>query len=92
MTLDYLRFDFKYKLSISNEQGIYLPPINLCTGTNVLLDKSKVIEYFDINICFKEYRSDAQKYYQQNERSLPRDTEYKDFCTNNNYKTEDIAT
>ena len=92
MTFDYLNFDFKYKLLISNEQGFYLPPINLCTGANVMFNRSKVIEYFDINNLWKQYRSDAQKYYEQNEKNLPLHTEYQDYCTNNNYKTKDINT
>ena len=47
---DYLNFDYELKLDISqNDREIYLPAISVCTENNVLFEKRKVSQYFDLN-------------------------------------------
>ena len=46
---DYLNFDYELKLSVINDRGIDLPAISVCTESNVLFDKRKVLLYFDLS-------------------------------------------
>ena len=50
MISDYLNFDYELKLIVSkNDRGIDLPAISVCTESNVLFDKKKVLQYFDLS-------------------------------------------
>ena len=63
MTIDFLQFDYEYKLFIDyNNDGIDLTPISVCTESDVLFDKRKVINNFDINLIYIKYENDAFNY------------------------------
>ena len=48
-SLDYLNFNYNYKLIIDdNRRGIELPAIWMCTDSRVLFDKYRVLDYFDM--------------------------------------------
>ena len=50
LILDYLKFDYELRLIISkNDRGIDLPAIDICTESNVLFDKRKILKHFDLD-------------------------------------------
>ena len=64
MTIDFLQFDYEYKLIADyNKNGIDLQPISVCTETDVIFNKRKVISNFDIQIDIVKYEKDASNYY-----------------------------
>ena len=63
MTIDFLQFDYEYNLIVDfNKNGIDLTPINVCTESNTLLNRRKVINNFDIDLMYNKYESDAKVY------------------------------
>ena len=63
MTIDFLQFDYEYNLIVDfNKNGIDLTPINVCTESNTLLKRRKVINNFNIDSLYNKYESDARKY------------------------------
>ena len=67
MTLDYLRYNYSYKLIVDdNKEGYDWKQINFCTETNVLFGKSEVIVYFDLENQWKEYQIMVNNYYNDN--------------------------
>ena len=77
MTLNYLKFPYKYKMLIQYEKGIYLPPISLCTASHVMFDKNKVNQYFNVEDLWLRYESDAQNHYDHQTKNT---RYFKDFC------------
>ena len=52
---EYLKFGYELKLIFSNNnRGIDLPAISVCTESNVLFDRRKVIQYFDLSREYSE--------------------------------------
>ena len=67
MTLDYLRYNYSYKLIVDdNKEGYDWKQINVCTETNVLFGKSEVIVYFDLENQWKEYQIMVNNHYNDN--------------------------
>ena len=57
-SLDYLNFNYNYKLIIDdNRRGIELPAIWMCTDSKVLFDKHQVLNYFDMNSDYSEFEN-----------------------------------
>ena len=57
VTLDYLSYPYIYKLIVSdNKYGFDLPAISVCTERHVFFDKHKVIQYFDLQIKYDEWK------------------------------------
>ena len=64
MTLNYLRFNYSYKLVVDDSKEVFdLPEISVCTENNILFAKSKVIQYFDIENEWKRNRIKVKKHY-----------------------------
>ena len=64
MTIDFLKFDYEYKLFVDyNKDGIDLMPISVCTESDVLFDKRKVIKNLDIDLIHTQYENDAFNYF-----------------------------
>ena len=56
---EYLKFSYELKLIISNtNRRIDFPAISVCTESNVLFDKKKVFQYFDLT---QEYENSVEK-------------------------------
>ena len=63
MTIDFLQFDYEYSLIMNyNKDGIDLMPISVCTESNTLLNRRKVINSFDIDLIQTKYENDAFNY------------------------------
>ena len=63
MTIDFLHFNYDYSLIMDyNTEGIDLMPINVCTESNTLLNRRKVVNSFDINLIKTKYENDAFNY------------------------------
>ena len=57
VTLDYLSYPYIYKLIVSdNKYGFDLPAISVCTERHVFFDKHKVIQYFDSQQKYEEFK------------------------------------
>ena len=66
MTTDYLSFDYVYKLDLlDNDFGYDLPPISVCTESNVLFDKQKALNYFDRSEEYSRFESYITQMYDQ---------------------------
>ena len=56
MTIDYLDFNYSYKLMVKdNNDGYDLPAISVCTDSHVLFDRNKVIKRFKLEKQWAEY-------------------------------------
>ena len=61
---DYLEYNYQLKLIISNnDKGLDLPTISICTESNRLFDKRKILEYFDISSEYSEYQVNLKSYF-----------------------------
>ena len=67
VTFDYLRFGFEYKLIVSDNtlNGFDLPAISVCTESNVLFDKQKVIKHFGVEQQWDEYLNEIFRHYKR---------------------------
>ena len=63
MTIDFLQFDYEYSLNMDyNNDDIDLMPISVCTESNTLLNRGKVVNAFDINLIKTKYENDSFNY------------------------------
>ena len=66
VTSDYLSYPFEYKLIVlDNKYGFDFPSISICTENNILFDKRKIIEYFELNTKWKEFEKILFEEFQQ---------------------------
>ena len=49
VTKDYFSYPYVYRLIVKPSQGLHLPPISICTERDVLFDKTRIIDYFNIS-------------------------------------------
>ena len=64
---EYLKFGYELKLIFSNNnRGIDLPAISVCTESNVLFDRRKVIQYFGLSREYSEFEITVEKEYSIN--------------------------
>ena len=62
VTLDYLSYPYIYKLIVSdNKYGFDLPAISVCTERHVFFDKHKVIQYFDLELIYDEWKQNVSE-------------------------------
>ena len=67
VTFDYFQYPFEYKLIVSdNKYGFDLPSISVCTETNVLFVKNKVIENFYIHYQRKQLLNSVSNEFEYN--------------------------
>ena len=67
VTFDYFQYPFDYKLIVSdNKYGFDLPAISVCTETNVLFVKNKVIDNFDIRYQWKQLLNSVSNEFEYN--------------------------
>ena len=67
VTFDYLGFPFEYKLIVlDNKYGFDFPSISVCTENNVLFDKQKIIEHFDLQKQWNQFGNNLMEELQQN--------------------------
>ena len=64
MSADYLEFKYRYNLIVEdNSEGFEWKPMRLCTESKVLLDKHKVIQYFNLSAKYSIYKIRVLKQY-----------------------------
>ena len=64
MTKQYLNYEYDYKYNVTHNVGYYLPPISVCTQSNVFYDKNYINAYFDMSKQFEQFNNTL--YHQQN--------------------------
>ena len=86
VTLDYLSYPYIYKLIVSdNKYGFDLPAISVCTERHVFFDKHKVIQYFDLQQKYYEWKENMSQIF-QNEKLKCNDLMiYPSHSRNHNY-------
>ena len=57
MTKQYLDYEYDYKYNVTHNVGYYLPPISVCTQSNVFYDKHSINAYFDISKQFEQFNN-----------------------------------
>ena len=55
MTKQYLNYEYDYKYNVTHNVGYYLPPISVCTQSNVFYDKNYINAYFDMSKQFEHF-------------------------------------
>ena len=56
MIIDYLKFEYNYKLNVETSEEIDFPAISLCTEPNVFFDRTKLVDHFDLSHRFERSR------------------------------------
>jgi len=59
VTKEYFSYPYVYRLSVKPSEGLYLPPISICTERDVLFDKTRIIDYFNISQDYESYKLDS---------------------------------
>ena len=57
MTKQYLNYEYDYKYNVTHNVGYYLPPISVCTQSNVFYDKNYINAYFDMSKQFEQFNN-----------------------------------
>ena len=57
MTKQYLNYEYDYKYNVTHNVGYYLPPISVCTQSNVFYDKHSINAYFDMSKQFEQFNN-----------------------------------
>ena len=66
MTNDYLSFEYVYKLKVLDNDFRYdLPPISVCTESNVLFDKQKTLNYFQRSEEYSRFETNIKQTYEE---------------------------
>ena len=55
MTKQYLNYEYDYKYNVTHNVGYYLPPISVCTQSNVFYDMNYINIYFDMSKQFEQF-------------------------------------
>ena len=56
MTTDYMRFDYLYKMDVlDNDLGYEFPGITICTESQILFDRLKILKYFNATKEYSDY-------------------------------------
>ena len=56
MTKQYLNYEYDYKYNVTHNVGYYLPPISVCTQSNVFYDMNFINGYFDTSMQFNRFK------------------------------------
>src|ERR1700744_5954678 len=59
VTKDYFSYPYVYRLIVKPSEGLHLPPISICTERDVLFDKTRIIDYFNISQDYESYKLDS---------------------------------
>ena len=59
VTKDYFSYPYIYRLIVKPSEGLHLPPISICTERDVLFDKTRIIDYFNISQDYESYKLDS---------------------------------
>ena len=86
VTLDYLSYPYIYKLIVSdNKYGFDLPAISVCTERHVFFDKHKVIQYFDLQQKYDEWKGNVSQVFQNEKLKCNRLMVFPSHSRNRNY-------
>src|ERR1700761_9180621 len=59
VTKEYFSYPYVYRLSVKPSERLDLPPITICTERDVLFDKTRINQYFNLTLNMnKEYVKD----------------------------------
>src|SRR5882672_1048243 len=61
VTKDYFSYPYVYRLSVKPSERLDLPPITICTERDVLFEKTRIIDYFNISEKYLENIKVARK-------------------------------
>ena len=53
----YLNYEYDYKYNVRQNIGYYLPPISICTKTNVLFDRNSIKVFFNFSKRFDSFNN-----------------------------------
>ena len=81
MTLNYLRFNYSYKLIVDDsKEGFDLPEISVCTENNILFAKTKVIQYFGVENEWQRNIIEVKKHYIRHQKTRSDYERIKETC------------
>src|ERR1700729_2000439 len=61
VTKEYFSYPYVYRLIVKPSEGLHLPPISVCTERDVLFDKTRIIDYFNISQDYESYTLDLMQ-------------------------------
>ena len=56
LSYDYFTYPYQFKLIVGdNKDGFDVPQITVCTKQGIIINKQRIIEYFDLKLVYDEY-------------------------------------
>src|SRR5882757_5646506 len=55
VTKEYFSYPYVYRLNVKPNERLYIPPITICTERDMLFDKTRIIDYFNISTKYEKH-------------------------------------